>query len=377
MSFVSPDKKFEILTENLEFDRHNPRLVAEDLGRTATDEQIMRALVKEADISELIGSIVTNNYLDIEPLIVTKSGVLDERNFRVLEGNRRLCAIKFIKSPSTARDCKITLPENVSQSVMDSIRRVTVLEVQNEIEARAYIGFKHINGPHRWDSYAKAKFLVDWYMSAYESGITIEAIAGKMGDNNSTVRSLIGGMLVLKQAEDVGLFNRADRQKNGPFGFSHFYTALGRSDYREFLGLASNWNARPSIMPVSLDNLDNLKRVLVYIYGSKSESITSVIGSQNPDLKRLGEVLSSTRASSILYTTNSLTQAYEEVRPAKEAFEEALIIAHVKVKDVLTKLAKFSAQDGIEMVELAGEMKVNAGIIHDHMVTKNSSSPKK
>ena len=74
---------------------------------------------------------------------------------RVLVGNRRLAAIRIINDPELAKKCKISLPE-ITNEVKESLKSVTVYPVNNEDEARAFIGFKHVNGAHRWDSYAKA-----------------------------------------------------------------------------------------------------------------------------------------------------------------------------------------------------------------------------
>ena len=379
MTTPSPTKKFSVDTALLEFDRHNPRLVALPDLQQATDQQIMCALVNEADIGELINSIVANGYMDIEPLVVTRNNCSKPGNFRVLEGNRRLSAIRFLKEPKLARICRLSLPAKIPDSVYGTLQEVTVHEVENEIESRAFIGFKHINGAHRWDSYAKACFLSQWYIDDYQNGITIESIAAKLGDTNQTVRSLIGGMLVLKQAEEAELFNIKDRTKPGKFGFSHLYTALGRLEYRKFLELDKNWNARPDLAPIKKERLNELKDMLQYIYGSKTDDIQSVIKSQNPDLKHLGMTLVHPYALKILKSTNNLAQAYDEVRSSSDVFQDALIIAHTKVKDVMNKLSKFSPKENADLLKMAGEMFDNADSIYSKMkkrIEENNSSKK-
>ena len=354
----------KISVEKLEFDRHNPRLVSQELNlQKASDETVLAALVSEADIGELVSSIVSNTYLDIEPVIVTKQGVLREGNYRVLEGNRRLSAIRFIQNPALARRCKLSMPTDISQEVLDSIKEITVYEVDDENEARAFIGFKHINGAHRWGAYAKAKFIVDWYLKEQESEITIDDIARQLGDNNQMIRSLIGGMLVLTQAENLGLFETSDRSKSGAFGFSHLYTALGRIEYREFLGLEKNWSHSPSENPVAPSHYKNLKEVLTYIYGSKKDEQESLIKSQNPDLKHLGEVLANPVSLSVIRATGDFSLAREEIGPAENIFQDALIIAHQKVQDALKRVSKFSPEQHRNLVKYTQEMLDNVEVI--------------
>lgn len=356
---LATSKTFSISTSQLEFDRHNPRLVELDGLKNASDKDIMYALVREADIAELISSIVANTYMDIEPLIVTQKGTQKAGSYRVLEGNRRLAAIRFIQNPELARECRLSLPKEIKQEVYVSLKQITAYQ-SGEEDARAFIGFKHINGAHRWDSYAKARFITDWYLRELEDGITIEEIANKLGDNNQTVRSLISGMLVLKQAEEQELFQISDRSKPGKFGFSHLYTALGRIEYRNYLGLEKDWNQNPSAQPVSNSHLNKLKEILQYLYGSKQDNVNSVIRSQNPDLKHLGQVIAHPVASNVLRLTNDLDSAREEIGIPSEIFQDALVIAHTRVQEVMKKISKFSPEINAHLIELAEEMAENA-----------------
>jgi hypothetical protein len=372
----SMQKTFPVKTELLEFDRHNPRLVLTNGSEQATDTEIIKTLIREADIGELIESIVANNYMDIEPLIVTQKNVQKAGNYRVLEGNRRLSAIRLLQNQNLARDCRLSLPKDIPEKVYASLQQVTVYLVEDDIESRAFIGFKHINGAHRWDSYAKARFLTEWYLDETENGITVEKIAQQLGDKNQTVRNLIAGMLVLQQAEQEELFEISDRTKSGQFGFSHLYTALGRIEYRNFLGLEKGWDQQPTKSPVPTAHKERLKEVLQYIYGSKQAAIQSVIESQNPDIKKLGEVLAAPMAMETLRVTKSLKIAYEEVLPASDVFRDTLIIANTRVQEVLGKSSKFSVDDGDTLLPIAKTMLENADNIVSLMERKILREPK-
>jgi len=375
MSISSEHKIKEISWDKLDFDRHNPRLVAVEGLETASDEAIIKALINEADIGELVQSIAANGYLDIESIIVTKKNASGSDRYRVLEGNRRLCSVKLLSDPELAKRCRFSLPEEIPANVYESLsKKVTSYLVEDDEEARTYIGFKHINGPYRWDSYAKAKFLVEWYEEKYQAGITIEEIADKMGDKNSTVRALISGMLVLNQAESEKLFEISDRTKSGSFGFSHLYTALGRLEYRDYLGLDKDWNSRPSLKPIKDSYLERLQTVLHFIYGSETNDINSVIKSQNPDLKSLGMVFANPVACQVLMTTLDLSKALERVQPQNEVFANALIIAHAKIEDTLGKTGKFSPQQNPDLLSMAEEISANADTILSAMNKKIEKS---
>ena len=82
--------------DRLVLDYRNPRLI--HLEETAADEDIIAQLYRAEDLGELLQSIASNGYLDIEPLIVLAEG----DRLVVLEGNRRLAAIRLLREPKLA-----------------------------------------------------------------------------------------------------------------------------------------------------------------------------------------------------------------------------------------------------------------------------------
>jgi hypothetical protein len=334
----------ECPTSLLDFDYENPRLTTGDDLSTHDEKSMICSLRDIAALEELIQSICNNGYFNLEPLIVWGE---ESGPFTVLEGNRRLAAIKLIKNRELARECKISLPPSISQKTLDSIERISVWRVEKKEDAQAFIGFKHINGPYRWDAYAKARYVADWYKKEKANGLTIESIARQLGDDNDTIRAYIGAVLVLEQAEEERLFDIKDRYNRGRFAFSHLYTALGRNEYRDFLGLAKGWNQTPDEQPIEANKIPQLKEVLTYLFGSKQDSQPSLIKSQNPDLKNLGEVLTHPVALEKIRGGTELKTAHNEVRDAGAVFSEALVQASIKIDDAITLLAKYDGSESL------------------------------
>lgn len=342
-------------TSLLDFDYENPRLTTGDNLSTHDEKSMICSLRDIAALNELIQSICKNGYLNLEPLIVLAK---TDGRFTVLEGNRRLAAIKLIKDRELARECKISLPDPIPQKALDTINKISVWCVKEKNDAQAFIGFKHINGPYRWDAYAKARFVADWYKREKSSGLTIESIAEQLGDDNDTIRAYIGGILVLEQAEDERLFEIKDRYNRGRFAFSHLYTALGRKEYQEFLGLVKGWNQTPDERPVQNDKTAQLREVLTYCYGSKQNNQPSLIKSQNPDLKNLGEVLVHPVAIEMIRGGSDLKTAHNEVQDAGAVFSEALVQASLKIESTLKLLAKYDGSS--PLLSVAKDLAENA-----------------
>lgn len=332
--------------ELLELDLENPRLQTGTEIVAKTERDVIESLCEIAALDELVTSICTNEYLNLEPLIVL--GKNASGPFTVLEGNRRLAAIKLISDRALADEVGISLPERIPASVIASFQNILVNRVKKREDSREFIGFKHINGPQRWDAYAKAKYVTDWYKSEIDraDGISIDKIAAKMGDNNNTMRAYIYAVLILEQAEEGSVWTLNDRPKTrGRFAFSHLYTAIGRDEYQQALGLTNKWSSRPSLRPIPKKHLVDLGEILGYLYGSVSDGRVSLIKSQNPDLRDVGYAIARPEARAILRARGDLDQARDASKDADAAFSDALVAASVRLDRAIALLPRYSGGD--------------------------------
>ena len=332
--------------ELLELDLENPRLQTGTEIVAKTERDVIESLCEIAALDELVTSICTNEYLNLEPLIVL--GKKASGPFTVLEGNRRLAAIKLISDRALADEVGISLPERIPASVIASFQNILVNRVKKREDSREFIGFKHINGPQRWDAYAKAKYVTDWYKSEIDraDGISIDKIAAKMGDNNNTMRAYIYAVLILEQAEEGSVWTLNDRPKTrGRFAFSHLYTAIGRDEYQQALGLTNKWSSRPSLRPIPKKHLVDLGEILGYLYGSVSDGRVSLIKSQNPDLRDVGYAIARPEARAILRARGDLDQARDASKDADAAFSDALVAASVRLDRAIALLPRYSGGD--------------------------------
>lgn len=361
-SLESPTR---VPVEWLKLDHQNPRLWS--VGEETTDAEVIAELYRSQDLGELLESIAGNGYLDIEPLIV-----LNESNrLIVLEGNRRLAAILLFREPglvahvSEVGQVRITIPP-LSEEFRRTLDEVSVYRVESRAAARPFIGFKHINGVAKWESYAKGKFAADWYRNGE---VNLASIASRIGDRHDTVKRMVNAIYVLEQAETENIFNIENRA-SGRFNFSHLYTALSRAPYMQFLGLqASLARYDPSPNPVPRENLDQLKEVLTWLYGSREDSVQAVVQSQNPHIKILGEVLLKPEALMVLRSTGSLYQALASVQAAEQKFSEALLRARQDLREVSNSLRGFDGRNET-LVDIAEDVSETAQAIHEWMMKK-------
>lgn len=316
--FLSPNE--------LHFDLQNPRFPDE---KFENELEAIEFLYLNTDVDELIQSIISAGYLDFEPFIVLREVQI------VLEGNRRLAALRLIADEGLRRRLKISLPDiDNPKSLPEKVR---ILWVNSRTAARGYIGFKHINGPFKWDSLAKAKYAAAWL----QDGGDIETVSRTLGDNHSTVRRLVNGWFALEQAVEDG-FDLNDISKRA-FAFSHLYTALTRPSVREMLGLsAEDLSTPPRPHPVPKERREDLQTLMSWLYGQEQKGQPTLIQSQNPNLNQLIKVLGHPEAKHMLLAKRDLQVAYERVEPASDRFEAALMLATKQAEEAMSLSAHYN-----------------------------------
>ena len=310
IDYISPDE--------LSFDWSNPRISEFNISPKAKDEEIIKILWDAMGVDEIVLSIKASGFFDNEPLIA----VIENKKNVVIEGNRRLAAVKCILHPEYADS--IGFNKNlltVTTEVKATLKEIPVIFVAERKEAWKFIGFKHINGPAKWGSYAKAQ-----YISQIKNnfGISLEEIASQIGDTNKTVQKLYQGLQVIEQAESLNKFDRSDIQAPRLY-FSHLYTGLNYEGFKDFLSLKDV--PEDTKNPVPQEKYDNLGDLLIWLYGSKNKELQPIIQSQNPDLRHLDEVIKKNEAVLALKDGVSLIQAYEISQPKDKTFEQNLLEA--------------------------------------------------
>ena len=390
------EKTKKVPVERLRLDRRNPRLIGAD--EDASDEAIVARLYRSAELDELLQSISANGYMDIEPLVVMsdpavangKSHVPEGNSLRgtlaitgpdiakgeltVLEGNRRLAALRLLREPDLVRGIaaseglRITIP-SMTDSLRATLDKVSVYPVANRERARSFIGFKHINGPAKWDAYAKARFAAEWYKAGRAAGVDLTVIANAIGDKHDTIKRMVSAIYVLEQAKNEGLFDVEDRHARR-LNFSHLYTALSRSQYMDYLGLGAAWARHdPEPDQVPHERLDELRKVLVWIYGSKKDKVRPVVRSQNPDIKRLGEVIAHPRARHVLETKGNLDEAHASTEPVDTRLTASLIHAQDHIGEAARSLSAYDGRDQ-SLLDIAEGVKETAQMVYERMRKK-------
>lgn len=325
---IKKDDKKELKIEfvnvdQLVLDDKNPRLSS--IGRAKSQEELVQILWDEMAVSEVALSIAANGYFEEEPLFVIPENPKEkddsEKKYIVVEGNRRLAAVKILRDKELRKFVKATdLPE-ISKKEKDALDKLPVSVYPDKESLWEYFGFRHVNGPKEWDSFSKASYIA---MVRRIYHISLEEIARKIGDRHKTVERIYRGFVLLEQAEAKAGFDRNDRIANR-FYFSHLYTAADQKEFQDFLGI--NPTKSLSDNPVPKNRMPQLKELMTWLFGSRTENKSPVVQTQNPDLGHLRQIISNKQALYGLRSGLTLRRSYEISQGDERRFQEALVRA--------------------------------------------------
>lgn len=336
----SPDQIVSIPVRQLRLDPHNPRLSSISLrqDKLASQDELVRMLWNEMAVNEVAASIAANGYLHTEPLFVIKGSPYpgDESAgpvYTVVEGNRRLAAVLLLRTDSLRTKIRATNIPNIGSDARTALDVLPATVYRNRVDLWPYLGFRHINGPQKWDSFSKAQYVANVYENF---NVSLEEIAERIGDYHSTVARFYRGYTVLRQAEQQTDFDREDRVDNR-FYFSHLYTAVSYTEFQNYLGITPENSLAPQ--PVPETHLANLEQVMLWLYGRRSRGIEPIVRKQDPDLNTLREVIGDPEALDVLRSGYSLDRAFKTRIGDAGVFHTSLVRAKIELQNAASTVS--------------------------------------
>ncbi|MCX7011682.1 MAG: hypothetical protein NTW86_03790 [Candidatus Sumerlaeota bacterium] len=324
MKRLNPPQALELETpvrvpvKSLLLDAGNPRLVEFGLGPKTSQKEILKALWEHMAVDEVAYSIAASGFWAHEHLLATEEG----GKRIVIEGNRRLVAVKVLLDDELRRELRATdlppLPPTFRSDL--ETNGLPVIFIKRREDLWQYLGFKHVNGPAKWDSYAKAQYVA--YVRK-TIGVPLSEIALQIGDRHRTVQRFYRALMVIEQAERNRVWKR-EYCYGGKLAFSHLMTALDYEGFMQFLHLRQKNEESPE--PVNPKRIKELGEVCTWLWGDTRENTPPVIRSQNPDLRRLSAILAEPSGAALqaLRRDRRLEEAYEISRGDTTVFRSAL-----------------------------------------------------
>ena len=122
------------------------------------------------------------------------------------------------------------------------------------------------------------------------------------------------------------------------FSFSHLYTGLGyASGIANFIGLKEAGKDLEN-SPVPENKMEELGKLLVWIYGSKKQGKNPLVRSQNPDIRLLDKALQKKEGVDMLNGDHSLEDAADAVKGDRAMLRDHLLNAKGAMEKALGKI---------------------------------------
>jgi hypothetical protein len=315
--------------DRLRFDLQNPRIF-ERLGPKATQDEIQSLLVTgDMKALELVPSFIENGYIPYEPLIVRR--VRDY--FVVLEGNRRLAALRSMQRSQDAEEIAAFKKYKLNEVPC------TVFE-GGDRQLLAYLGLRHLSKTKDWSPSAKGSFVE----RVLKAGMDLRE-AGRL--TNTSVNGLRQILLTRRLFETAGSLG-LDLPRSGAEGettFWHLGDAIRRTRTKEYLGLQENPN------PLKAPTFDETKfeHLIGWLYGNTKTRQQRVIESIR-DIGYLDSCLGNKRATERLEEGSSLAEAREELEAAGAAVSGHIGKAKRSIQRAMSGISDVD-KDGLQQVK--------------------------
>lgn len=287
----------EVEVGDLLFDPKNPRLPLNK--RDAEDDKVLEHFILKENLFELIASIGEQGYVDIEPIIVVEAG---NGKYTVVEGNRRLAALKLLVNPKLAPIKRTTVHELVDTATHHPTK-VPVLVYANRDAVLDYLGFRHITGVDEWDSLAKARYLEELFefhnrTNPESASELFKRIARIIGSRADYVQKLIHGYWMYESIRDDGYYGIVGLDDDN-FEFSLLTTALSYSNLSQFVNIQVA-DGRPTY------DKDRLQELIEWLFKETDQGRKVP---ESRDLKTLSAVVADEDALAVFRSGKPLAEA--------------------------------------------------------------------
>ena len=162
----------------LHLDARNPRLGRETLARAP--REIIAYLFEHDKAMEIANSIATRGYFPNEPLLAIK----ENNKLVVVEGNRRLAALKALREPGLLEGSNQRQVERLSRRIAaQNISNVPVTIAPNRRVTDRLIAGRHIGTPVlAWQAENRASFILDKLEEGYGNDELRDELGFSLGD---------------------------------------------------------------------------------------------------------------------------------------------------------------------------------------------------
>ncbi len=343
--------------DELMLDPMNARLGRSNTGRTVSQATVM-ALMKDWALEELAVSFLESGFWPQEALMVVEENLYGKPAHVVVEGNRRLAALKYLLDALNGNPASKKW-ESIAEGAKppaDLFKKIPFIKVSSRKDMEAFLGFRHVTGIKEWKPAEKAEYIAKLIE---ESGLSYEHVMRKIGSTTPTVRQTYISYRLLLQMEDEEKISLERVEEK----FSVLYLSLRTAGVQKYLHIDIKADPKAAYRPVPKSKLKALAKFALWLFGDEK---TDPIVKESRQVDVFGEILESPKAVEYLErserpnfeTANRLAGGDESetiklIERAADNIELALSKAHLYQKSQKLQLAvKRLGADAFQLLKI-------------------------
>ena len=313
--------------DELSLDPTNPRLGRNNTGRDVSQERVLE-LMKSWELEELALSFLESGFWPQEAMLVVRENLYGRPARVVVEGNRRLAALRYLYDALNGRRASRKWKDLVESNVKPPaslFSKIPYIQISSRKDIEAFLGFRHVTGIKEWKPAEKAEYIA---RLIEEGRMSYEEVMRKIGSKTPTVRQHYISyrlLLQMEDQEDISLKQVEDK-------FSVLYLSLRTNGVQKYLDIKIKADPKTARRPVPPSRLRALARFALWLFGDEK---TPPLVKESRQVDDFGMILESKKAIEYLE------------RSEKPNFETAFRIAGGDEPEVIRLIEK--AADNIEL----------------------------
>ncbi|OSI09446.1 ParB N-terminal domain-containing protein [Neisseria zoodegmatis] len=347
--------------EHLRLDPENPRLPS-SLGRS--EPEMLQYLADTTSIIELMSAISENGYFPGEPVVAIPNPD-DPQSYLVVEGNRRLTAVKILNDHSVLNKSTSRIRELSEKT--GNIQELPVVVKESRSAVLPYLGYRHITGVKQWEPLAKARYILQLYQAAEADSFLekYKEVAQSIGSRSDYIKRNLDALAVYNLIESENFYG-IEGLNELSLKFSILSTALADSKIAEFVGLRTQ-DGEDILNPIdnpNLLNIDSIKELTEWLF-EKKEGATRVGDSRN--LRKLSAIIGNKPALEAFRHGSELEIAYRLTSAVAEDFAQLLTEAENLLIKALSLTSTIEYSDAMYDLarQISKHIKTIGGILKD------------
>jgi hypothetical protein len=298
-------------------DPKNPRIGRRNSSTELAPEKILD-LMREWELDELAVSFLESGFWPHEALLVVEEKIYGRIQLVVVEGNRRLAALKMLERAKDGHPTSEKWRQLVEEYTVpdELLTKVPYLLLSSRKDVSAFLGFRHVTGIKEWRPAEKAEYIAHLIDS---EGLDYQTVRKKIGSKAPTVRrNYIAYRLLLQMEarEDIDIEKVEEK-------FSVLFLSIRTVGVQKYLHIDLEAEPGKAKRPVPRTHLKNLERFALWLFG---DSKHPPVISDSRYVEKFASLLESKEAIRYLEKTD------------KPSFETALKISGGDEIDVLSSI---------------------------------------